>query len=44
MGAGYNQDDARTLRVVEVKGTTVGFLGYLQEGDWTLEGGGGRVA
>ncbi|MDD4181832.1 MAG: CapA family protein [Victivallaceae bacterium] len=44
LGAGYNQSDARTLRIVEAKGTKVGFLGYLQAGDWTLEGGGGRVA
>lgn len=44
LGAGYKQLDARALRVVEAKGTSVGFLGYLQAGDWTLEGGGGRVA
>lgn len=44
LDAGYNQPDARALRIVVVRGTKVGLLGYLQAGDWTLEGGGGRVA
>jgi len=44
LGAGPNQHEARKLRTIEKKGTTVGFLGYLQAGDWTLEGGGGRIA
>lgn len=44
LGAGPGQAEARALRTVETKGTKVGFLGYLQSGDWTLEGGGGRIA
>lgn len=44
LGAGSSQEEARGLRVVEKNGMRIGFLGYLQAGDWTLEGGGGRVA
>lgn len=44
LGAGSDRSDARALRIVKAGGTTVGFLGYLQAGDWTLEGGGGRLA
>ena len=44
LGAGHSQKEARTLRVIEIDGTKIGFLGYPQAGDWTLEGGGGRVA
>lgn len=44
LGAGADQETARALRIVRKKNTSVGFLGYLQAGDWTLQGGGGRVA
>jgi len=44
LGAGHSQEEARALRIVEKNGLRIGFLGYLQAGDWTLEGGGGRVA
>ncbi len=44
LAAGKNQEAARELRIVEKNGTTIGFLGYLQSGDWVLEGGGGRIA
>jgi len=32
------------MRVVRKNGMSVGFLGYLEPCNWTLEGGGGRVA
>lgn len=44
LGAGTDQNAARALRVIRKNNTSIGFLGYLQAGDWTLEGGGGRVA
>lgn len=44
LGAGPSQRDARKLRIVEKCGMKIGFIGYLQSGDWTLEGGGGRIA
>ena len=44
LGAGETPEDARAMRVVRKKGMRVGFLGYLEPSNWTLEGGGGRVA
>ncbi|OQA81616.1 MAG: Capsule biosynthesis protein CapA [Lentisphaerae bacterium ADurb.Bin242] len=44
LGTGCSQNEARALRIVEKNGIKLGFLGYLQAGDWTLEGGGGRIA
>lgn len=44
LGSGRNQEEARALRVIEKNGMKIGFLGYLQAGDWTLSGGGGRIA
>ncbi|MDD5597363.1 MAG: CapA family protein [Victivallaceae bacterium] len=44
LGTGHSQAEARTLKIVEKNGLKLGFLGYLQSGDWTLEGGGGRIA
>lgn len=44
LGAGTDQSRARQMKVIEKNGLRIGFLGYLQAGDWTLEGGGGRLA
>lgn len=44
LGTGPSQKEARMLRTVEKNGVKIGFLGYLQAGDWTLEGGGKRIA
>ena len=44
LGSGRTQEEARALRIIEKNGMKIGFLGYLQAGDWTLSGGGGRLA
>ena len=44
LGVGADQGEARTMQVVERDGTRIGFLGYLEPCNWTLEGGGGRIA
>lgn len=44
LGAGPNQTEARAMRVVQSHGVRLGFLGYLEPCNWTLDGGGGRIA
>ncbi len=44
LGVDENSENARRMVVVEKKGMRVGFLGYLEPNNCTLEGGGGRVS
>lgn len=44
VGAGLDATEAHQLAVVERNGLRVGFLAYLEPCNWTLEGGGGRIA
>ena len=44
LGVGADQEEARTMQVVEREGMRIGFLGYLEPCNWTLEGGAGRIA
>ncbi len=44
IGTGANSEQAHQMQVVEKNGMKLGFIGYQQECNWTLSGGGGRVA
>ncbi len=44
LGAGPTAEEAHAFRVVKAKGMRVGFLGWQEPCNWTLEGGGGRIA
>ena len=44
LASGKDQTEARSMRVIEKNGIRIGFIGYVQAGDWTLAGGGGRLA
>ena len=44
LGAGPTADEAQALHVVEKNGVRLGFLGWQETCNWTLQGGGGRLA
>lgn len=44
IGASDQEQEAYELKVVEKKGTKIGFLGYTDPFKWTLEGGKGHLA
>ncbi len=44
MGVGKDREEAHSMQVIEARGTKFGFLAYTDPFNWTLEGGGGRVA
>ena len=44
LASGQDSAEAAAMRIVEKNGTRIGFTGFVQAGDWTLAGGGGRIA
>ena len=44
LASGQDSAEAAAMRIVEKNGTRIGFIGFVQAGDWTLAGGGGRIA
>jgi poly-gamma-glutamate synthesis protein (capsule biosynthesis protein) len=44
LGTGENAEQAHQMQVLEREGMKIGFLGYLEECNWVLSGGGGRIA
>lgn len=44
VGGGRDEQEAKSLQVVESKGLRIGFLGYQEPNNCTYEGGGGRMS
>ncbi len=44
LGTGRDAEQAHQMQVIEKAGMKIGFIGYLEECNWVLSGGGGRIA
>lgn len=44
IGGGESKEDRHTVRIIDIKGCNIGFLGYTDSSKWILEGGDGHLA